>query len=77
MELTLLAFDCIIREGNFKRIPRLGRFSNFLSRTAVKMSAVWEDLWCGRVQEADGAPGRTGLCCQDDQQLERPDYVAK
>lgn len=66
MEFTLLAFDFIIREGNFKYIPRLGRFSNFLSRTAVKMSAIWEDVWCGRVPEADETLARTRVCCQDD-----------
>lgn len=66
MEFMRLAFDFIIREGNFKCIPRLERFSNFLSRTAVKMSAIWEDLWCGRVQEADEGLARTRVCCQDD-----------
>lgn len=42
-----LAFNFIIREGKFKCLPRLGMLSNFLPRTAVKISpicrvAVWE-----------------------------------
>lgn len=62
MGFTLVAFNFLIREGNFKCIPRLGMFNNFLSRTVVKISAIWEDSWCGRMREADEVLARTHGC---------------